>query len=66
MNVLLFKPAYGRIYVDAAQLVAAWERGEDFLILNGGPYTSIRDLPTLRTYDLPMRLVCGTTFVEIT
>ena len=44
---LILLPAYGRKYTDAKGVRKDWEGGLDFRILQG-PYTSIRDIETLR------------------
>lgn len=36
-------PAYGRDYKSKAALLADWEDGKDFRIVQTGQYTSIRD-----------------------
>lgn len=44
MKQLFVIPAYGRRYDDKAILLADWNDGKDFKILNG-PYISIREVP---------------------
>lgn len=50
------KPAYGRFYSNADALVAAWNEGKDFLIMQGpdsmGRYTSFRDREYLKYVKL--------------
>ena len=42
-------PAYGRKYIDFAELVEDWQAGKDFSVNGfGGPYCSVRDLETLQ------------------
>lgn len=42
------RPAYGRTYVSAADMLTAWQKdGKDFQII-GGPYLSVRDVPHLQ------------------
>lgn len=42
-------PAYGRRYPDPADMLKDWEAGKDFSVYpDMGPYTSIRDIDSLR------------------
>jgi hypothetical protein len=43
---LVLVPAYGRRYRSAKAALVDWEGGKDFQI-DGGPYTSIRDIAAI-------------------
>ena len=47
MKILTLRPAYGRRVASMTGLEKMWKDGCDFKI-DGGPYTSIRDLETLQ------------------
>ena len=49
---LYLKPAYGRTYATAADMVKDWNDGKDFLIYGGGPYCSIRDTEQLEASSI--------------
>lgn len=46
-DTVIITPAYDRRYQEANAVVADWEAGKDFKILNG-PYLSIRDADAFR------------------
>ena len=47
MGLLILVPAYGRQYPNKSYALYDWQNGKDFRI-EGGPYTSIRDIDELR------------------
>ena len=44
---MILIPAYGRSYSTKASMLADWNSGKDFKILNG-PYCSVKDIEGLR------------------
>jgi hypothetical protein len=47
--ILTLTPAYGRDYLSAKDAIAAWHEGKDFCLEPSGVYTSVRDLPQLKS-----------------
>lgn len=51
-------PAWGKRLTSKAELQAGWDAGKDFRIYPWGGYTSIRDLPRLRSESSSITLLC--------
>lgn len=52
---LMLRPAYGKTYETAADMLAGWNAGDTFRIF-GGPYCSIRDIVALRNDSSSIQL----------
>jgi hypothetical protein len=55
MRKMVLIGAYGRAYRTRTDAARDWAQGKDFMIMNG-PYCSIRDLETMRSYGMPIEI----------
>lgn len=61
---LIVRPAYGRLYKTAEEVIKDWRVGKDFQIVNG-PYCSIRDMRRLEQEYSTVWVDLFTTIVRV-